>query len=145
MVLVNNDDEDKFSATLNRDCELIKLKNGAWDINFDKGDMVIVKGEKSVRNACIIALLTVWNELKNNPTYLNTGNKAYSYLKANKSDMTLYNIECCFREVLEEIRRIKSIDILEVSDSENDAYAYSVFFSITTHNNKSVNGDVNFG
>lgn len=145
LVLINEDNEDKFTATLNRDCELIKLKNGLWDINFDKGDHVIVKGEKSLFNACIIALLTAYNELKNNPTYYEKFNKAYWVLKENKTDMTMYKIHEYFKEVLEDIRRIKSIDRLEVTDSETNNYAYDVFFRITSHNDETVQGSVAIG
>lgn len=142
MVLVN---EDKFMSTLNRDCELIKLKNGSWDINFDKGDMVIVKGKESLHNACIIALLIAYNELKNNPTYTDKGNKAYSVLKENKTTMTVYKIQEYFKEVLEDIRRIKTVEYLEVIDSEKSHYAYQVFFKVISHNDETVKGGLDFG
>lgn len=147
MVLINNDDEDKFMATLNRDVELVKLENGAWDIKFESGDISLVKGHKSLHNGIIIALLMGYNELKKkgNLIYEDKGNKAYEVLKENKTEMTAYKIECYFIEVLEDIRRIKSIDNLEVMDSERNNFAYYVFFKVIAHDDTTVEGGFDFG
>ena len=59
----------KHNKTLNEDVKLKSDEYGKWDLSFENGDYVNVTGLASLHNACIIAILTRFRELSENPTY----------------------------------------------------------------------------
>lgn len=142
MVQVNEENNDKNLITLHRDMDLQQKSNDKFDLNFQRGDIVIDQGLNSLSNGIIIACLTGWNELKRskNTVYYDYGNHAYE-LKANKSNLVYYKVEQYFRKCLNNMRRVKTINNLVVTDIE---YGYKVYFNVTSLNDEIVNGEFNF-
>ncbi len=138
-MIINNDTEDKYLKTLNRDMELIKKSNGKFDLNFNAGDNIVNKGTSSLYNGIIIRCLTGYQELNRtkNPIYQDYGNKAYELLKANKSNLIYYRVEQYFRRQLNTMRRIKTINELTVKET---LYGYSIYFNVTSINDEIAKG-----
>ena len=129
----------KFLKTLNEDVELTSNEYGEWDLVFKDGDYSNVSGLKSLKNACIIAILTRYNELKDIPTYTEFGDRAYEVLKDNQNKLTTFKIETDIIEVLENMRRVRTVDIVEVIPDEN---TYQVNFGVTSITDEIVQGSV---
>ena len=53
----------KFNKTLNEDVQLVGNEYGKYDLDMDNDDYINVTGVHSLANACIIAILTRFNEL----------------------------------------------------------------------------------
>lgn len=136
----SDSDDEKFYKTLHRDIELIHEEDG-WDINMKKDDYVILTGLKNLKNECILAIITRYKELKNNPTYSDFGCKAYELIKSNKSTLIKYKLESYFKETLMNIRRVKNVDYVIVTEEEDYPYEYFVKFQVTSHNDETVYGN----
>lgn len=129
--------------TLNEDVRLIPNEYGEWDIDFQNDDWVNVSGVDSVLNACIIAIMTRFKELGFLETYENFGCKVHELIKENKGKDTKYHIELYIAEVLEKIRRIKTVNWVEVTDSPDDEYYnYKVTFNITCISDDDEDGEI---
>ena len=126
--------------TLNEDVKLVSDICGKYDLNMDNGDYVNVTGNASLRNACVIAILTRYRELKNNPTYTQFGCRAHELIKDNKTKMFRYKLELSLTETLEKMRRIKTVNWFEIT--ENEANSFNVFFNITSINDEIVTGEM---
>lgn len=133
-------DDYRFFKTLNEDVQLKPNEFHKWDIQIENGDYVNVTGKESLYNAIVIAILTRFNELKNNPLYMDFGCRAHELIKANKSEMVRYKIEVFIEEVLENMRRIHEINFVEVID---DDPSYKVNFGVTSIDDEIVNGSLN--
>ena len=129
--------------TLNKDIALFKRQNGAWDLLFDKGDLVSATELHSLQIGIIIACLTSWNYLARygNPTYVEFGNEAYALLKKNKGINTRYKIEQFFKDCLNRMRRVYRVEYISVNEVYNNPYMYHVFFSVTSISNQLVDGE----
>ena len=135
MVLpVNEEDYSyRFYKTLNNDVKLKSNEYGEWDIVFDNknNDWINVAGFDSISNACIIAIMTRFNEL-DIPLYEDFGCRCHELIKANKSKNILYRIELFVTETLESIRRISKVNWVVVTDNpDNEKFNYRVDFSIS--------------
>lgn len=138
-------EDEKFYKILNKDILLTKQENGKWDLTFEKGDYNVAKGKDSLYNACVIALLTGYNEIGRNDisTYKNFGNKSYELLKQNNNNhLVQYKLQSYFRECLENIHRVKTVSSLNVSASSNNVYAFDVIFSVIGLDDTYVNGNL---
>ena len=133
--------------TLNKDINLTEKDNGYWDYETSYGDYVIAENKQSLRNGLIIACLTSWNYMnrKGNPTYETFGNRAYEELKKKKSKMVEYKIKQYFIEVLNRIRRVKTVLDIQVLDHPTDPNAYIVNFTVEATNDEIVKGDFPVG
>jgi len=129
----------RFNKTLNEDVQLKPNTYHKYDIQIENGDYVNVTGKESLYNAIIIAILTRYNEIKNN-LYEEFGCRAHDLIKANKSEMTRYKIEIFVEETLENMRRISEINYLEIKESET--HLYNVNFSVTSINDELIKGEV---
>ena len=129
----------RFNKTLNEDVQLKPNTYHKYDIQIENGDYVNVTGKESLHNAIIIAILTRYNEIKNN-LYEEFGCRAHDLIKANKSEMTRYKIEVFVEETLENMRRISEINYLEIKESET--HLYNVNFSVTSINDELIKGEV---
>lgn len=122
-----------FYKNLNEDVKLKSDEYGRWDIDFDfeNDDWVNVNGVHSVFNACVIAIMTRFQELEFLELYEDFGCRVHELIKDNKSRNIMYNMELFVSEVLENMRRVKSINWVRVTDSPNDnEYNYMISFSI---------------
>ena len=138
---VDTDSYDyKFNRTLNEDVKLVSNIYGRFDLAMDNGDYINVTGHDSLKNAIIIAIMTRYNELKTNPLYPNFGCKVHDVIKGNKSNLLLFKIETSILESLNKMRRVKTVDWLEII--ENDRYSYEVKFTVTSINDVVVKGSV---
>ena len=128
--------------TLHRDIGLIQRTNNGWDLWFDNGDTVRAEDFHSLQVGIIIACLTSWNYMNRygNPTYSVFGNKSYTLLKQNKSQMVAYKIEQYFLECLKRMRRVYDVVSITVSEVPYDPYKYVVEFEVMSINNQLVDG-----
>lgn len=146
MLPVDYDSDDyRFNKTLNMDVEVWPDKwNNKWDLQFENGDFKILSGTESLRNAINIAIMTRYEELKNELYYPGFGCKIHELIKANKSVTVQKKIAYYCENVLNEMRRIKTVNEVVVTDNkDNNSFKYGVFFNITSINDEVINGSVN--
>ena len=143
----NTDKEALHTITLHQDITLTQKPNGLWDYGWDtiNNDYHISTGTDSLYNACVLALLTGYNEIGRNniPLYKDFGNKSYSLLKANKNNLTLHKIKSYFTSCLENIRRVQEVISLEVIENNNNIYTYKVYFQVLSITNEIIEGTIN--
>ena len=140
MIPINTQSYDyRFKKTLNEDVELTpNTNNTKYDITIENGDYKNVTGEKSLNNAIIIAILTRYNEIKN-PTYNEFGCRAHELTKDNQNSITQFKLETYITDTLENIRRIHSINTLNITPTSD---GYDVKFSVTSINDEIVKGEI---
>lgn len=125
----------KFNKTLNEDVQLVGNEYGKYDLDMDNDDYINVTGVHSLANACIIAILTRFNELSDNPTYTDFGCRVHALIKDNQNKLTKFKIETAITETLTAMRRVKTIDYLNISETQE---GYAVEFSITSINDETI-------
>lgn len=128
--------------TLNKDIDLIPMRYGKYDRNLVNSDWVQLSGEDSLRMAIQIKIMTIFNELKSNPTYFGFGNKAWLYVKDNNTLLNQVTIRDLTMTALKEIRRIKSVDVLTVANDITDPYSILINFAVTSISDQTVAGSV---
>lgn len=133
-----NDVNHRLYSTLNEDVHLKSDKYGRWDLDFNNGDIVYVDGLKSLENACVIAIMTRYNELGKNPLYQGFGCRVHELIKENQSLMVQYKIKEFIQDTLKSMRRIKKVNWIEVKVSSQDFHKYDVSFSITSIDDNSL-------
>ena len=138
-------DDYRFNKTLHMDVEVLPDQwNNKWDLQFSDGDFKILTGADSLRNAINIAIMTRYEELKNELYYHGFGCKIHELVKANKSLVVQKKIQYYCENVLNEMRRIKRVNEIIVTDNKEDnAHKYGVYFNITSINDEIINGSVN--
>lgn len=138
-------DDYRFNKTLHMDVEVLPDQwNNKWDLQFENGDFKILSGTESLRNAINIAIMTRYEELKNPLYYPGFGCKVHELVKAKKSVVIQKKIAYYCENVLKEMRRIKRInDIIVTNNSDKNSFKYTVFFNITSINDEIVSGSVN--
>lgn len=129
----------KYLKNLNEDVKLKSDMYGSWDLDMDNDDYINVTGNNSLLNACIIAIMTRFNELKQLPTYEGFGCRVHELIKDNQTKMFLFKLETDIREVLEKMRRIRTVNWIKLS---KNGYEYTVSFSITSINDEIVKGEL---
>lgn len=123
-----------FYKNLNEDVKLKPDEYGRWDIDFDYAhdDWYNVTGFESVFNACVIAIMTRFDELEFMDLYDDFGCRVHELIKANKSRNVEYDIEVFVTDVLKNMRRIKSVNWVEIVDSPNEEYYnYMITFNVS--------------
>jgi len=136
-------DSEKINfRTLNKDIGLKKMDNGQWDLWFDNGDLVSATEFHSLQVGIIIACLTSWNYMNRygNPTYEVFGNESYSLLKRNKREDVRFKIRAYFEECLLRMRRVNSVEDLQVHEVKNNPYKYYVTFKVRAMANYLIDG-----
>ena len=135
-------DDYRFNKTLNMDVKLKRTSDisNHWDIQMENGDYVNVTGKESLHNAICIAIMTRWNELSYIDLYDGFGCRVHELVKANKSELVRYKIELWITDVLDNMRRIRSVNEVTVKDSETTEY--QVDFNVTNINDEIVAGSV---
>lgn len=129
----------RFNKTLNEDVRLKSDEYGKWDLDMCNGDYVNVTGLVSLNNACIIAIMTRFNEVKTD-TYEGFGCKAHELIKDNKTKLTLFKLETYIEYVLNDMRRVQEVNYVDIS--ENTSESYHVNFSVTSINDETIKGSV---
>ena len=127
----------KLYKTLNEDVKLKSNNYGKFDIQFENGDYVNVTGNESLKNAIIIAIMTRYNELTN--LYTGFGCRVHELIKDNQNTMTKYKLELYVSEVLENMRRIKGVNSINITELDSK---YLVEFIVTSINDEIVKGSV---
>lgn len=127
----------KLYKTLNEDVKLKSNNYGKFDIQFENGDYVNVTGNESLKNAIIIAIMTRYNELTN--LYTGFGCRVHELIKDNQNTMTRYKLELYVSEVLENMRRIKGVNSINITELDSK---YLVEFIVTSINDEIVKGSV---
>ena len=138
------DDANKINfRTLHHDIGLKKMDNGQWDLWFDRGDLVNATEFHSLQVGIIIACLTSWNYMNRygNPTYAVFGNESYSLIKQNKGEDVRFKIRNYFEDCLLRMRRVQSVENLEVLEVKSNPYMYLVRFTVRAMSNYLVNGE----
>ena len=123
----------RFYSNLNNDVKLKSNEYGEWDIVFDNdlNDWVNIDGFDSLANACIIAIMTRFNELKIE-TYEDFGCRVHELIKTNKSRNIIYRIELFITDTLESIRRVRKVNWVIVEDNPNhNKYNYLCKFCVS--------------
>lgn len=126
--------------TLNEDIKLVPDKYGVYDMEFIDGDLNNVRGLESLYNACVISIMTRYDELFDNKTYREYGCHVHELIKGNKTKMLLYKLEIYIQDTLKAMRRVKSVN--EIIITENDRNSYHVHFNITSITDEDIIGDV---
>ena len=127
----------KLYKTLNEDVKLKSNNYGKFDIQFENGDYVNVTGNESLKNAIIIAIMTRYNELTN--LYTGFGCRVHELIKDNQNTMTRYKLELYVSEVLENMRRIKEVNSINITELDSK---YLVEFIVTSINDEIVKDSV---
>ena len=139
---INTESYDyKFRKTLNQDVQLTNTDHTQFDIVIENGDYKNITGHQSLNNACIIAILTRYGELTENPTYRNFGCHAHQIIKQNKTKINRYKLEAYITQTLQKIRRIRTVNNVQVIEDSKDTY--TVNFNVTSHNDETITGKVN--
>lgn len=128
------------NKTLNEDVKLKSDEYGFFDLDMDNGDYVNVTGLDSLLNACIIAIMTRYGELNNNPTYDEFGCQAHELPKQNQNRLFLFKLEAYISDTLSKMRRVRNIN--EIQITRTDVHSYQVEFDITSINDEIVKGSV---
>lgn len=127
-----DDVSHRLYTTLNEDVQLTSDEYGKWDLKFTDGDWVNVTGLDSLVTACIIAIMTRYNELHRNPLYVDFGCRVHELIKDNKGGMTVYKMQQFVTESLTNIRRVKKVNWVNVYDTGGTNYSYEIVFNITS-------------
>lgn len=137
---VDYDSEDyRFRKTLHSDI-LLTTENGyKFDIAFNGADVETVTGNESLRNACIIAIMTRYHELERISLYGDFGCRVHENVKRNANTLTRRRIEAQTIETLEAMRRIKKVNFVEV---EQTSIGFDVLFNVTSVNDSTIEGGV---
>jgi len=137
-------DDYRFNKTLHMDVEVLPDEwNNKWDLQFENGDFKILSGTESLRNAINIAIMTRYEELKNPLYYPGFGCRIHELLKAKKTITVQKKIGYFCEIVLSEMRRIKRVnEIIVTNNTDKNSYKYTVFFNITSINDEIINGSV---
>lgn len=135
-------DDYRFHRTLNEDVKIRPVSETSqhWDLQMANDDYVNVTGYESLKNAICIAIMTRFTELDSIPLYDEFGCRVHELVKANKSEMVRYKIELFVVEVLENMRRVASVESVKVSDDKN--YSYLIEFSVISISDAIINGSV---
>jgi lipid A disaccharide synthetase len=131
--------------TLHKDVKLLPNEYGKYDRVLVNGDFVLRDGLQSLHSAITFKIMLIWNELRNNPTYMKQGNKTWGVLKENKTDLTMFTAKEYTIQALEEIRRIKKVNTLNVIENPNDPFQYIISFSVTSIDDSEISGSVTVG
>ena len=124
----------RFYKTLNNDVKLKSNEYNEWDIVFDDttNDWINVSGFDSLSNACLIAIMTRFNEESFLPPYEDFGCRVHELVKANKSRNVQYRMELFITETLQSIRRVRKVNWVQVTDNpDGEDYNYQVNFSVS--------------
>ena len=132
-----------FYSTLNEDVKLISNEYGEWDVDFEDGDWVNCTGHHSLANACIIAIMTRFQELTYSTFYEDFGCRVHELIKKNKSRNVVYHMEIFVTEVLNNMRRIERVNYVRITDSpDNQDYNYRINFSVTSISDTDDDGEL---
>jgi hypothetical protein len=131
--------------TLHKDVKLLPNEYGKYDRVLVNGDFVLRDGFQSLHSAITFKIMLIWNELRNNPTYTQQGNKTWGVLKENKTDLTMFTAKEYTLQALEEMRRIKKVNTLNVIENPNDPFQYIISFSVTAIDDSKISGSVTVG
>ena len=145
MLPVDYDSDDyRFNKTLHMDVEVLPSRYIKWDLQFENGDFKILSGTESLRNAINIAIMTRYEELKNELYYPGFGCKIHELVKANKSITIQKKIAYYCENVLNQMRRIKTVnEVIVTNNEDHNGFKYGVFFNITSINDEVISGSVN--
>lgn len=133
----------RFYKTLHDDVHLISNEYGEWDIDFKNGDWVNVSGFDSLVNACVIAILTRFNELDFMDLYDGFGCRIHEVVKQNKGRNAQYRLELFVTEVLQNMRRVDKVNWVRITDSpDNELWNYKVHFNITCISDEDIDGEI---
>ncbi|MCR5026990.1 MAG: hypothetical protein K6A34_06085 [Methanobrevibacter sp.] len=136
-------DDYRFNKTLHMDVEVLPDQwNNKFDLQFENGDFKILTGTESLRNAIVIAIMTRYNELKNELYYPGFGCRIHELLKAKKSVVVQKKMVYYCENTLNEMRRIKKVNEITVNDSKDSAWKFELFFNITSINDEIISGSV---
>ncbi len=130
----------KYLKNLNEDVKLKSDMYGSWDLDMDNDDYINVTGNNSLLNACIIAIMTRYNELKNIPTYQGFGCRVHDLIKDNQTKMFTFKLETDIHEVLDKMRRVRTVNWIRIN--KTDVHEYTVSFSITSINDEIIKGEL---
>ena len=133
----------RFYKTLNEDVKLVSNEYGEWDLDFKNGDWVNCTGFDSVVNACIIAIMTRFQELEYMSLYEDFGCRIHEVIKQNKGRDAEYKIEIFITEVLNSMRRISTVNWVQViNNPEDQYYNYEVQFSVSCISDEDIEGEL---
>lgn len=130
----------KYLKNLNEDVKLKSDIYGSWDLDMDNDDYINVTGNNSLLNACIIAIMTRFKELKTISTYDGFGCRVHELIKDNQTKIFLYKLETSINEVLSNMRRIRTVNWINIS--KTGVHEYTVSFSITSVNDEIIKGEL---
>ena len=127
--------------TLNYDMLILPVSDYEYDRALVNYDFSRTEGITSVVNAVRLKLITMYSELYTNPTYQRWGNPAGFYLKSNRTELTLIELEEDMRKCFSEIRRVKYIDSLEIKEYQVSPTSFGIQINtfLTTISDETVN------
>ena len=137
-----DDDNHRFYQTLAEDILLAPNEWNEWDMQFENGDIINVTGHDSLHNAICIAIMVRYDELQDISLYTGFGCRIHELIKANKSAMIKYKIELYVQEVLKNMRRVKKINWIEVTEKQSAPYHYLVSWSVNSISDETIEGEL---
>lgn len=137
-----NDDGHRFYTTLHEDIQLKPNQYNEWDMTFQNGDIVNLTGHDSLHNAICIAIMTRYQELQHNKLYSDFGCRIHELIKANKSSMVKYKMELFVQDILRNMRRVRKINWIEITESYLEPYNYHITWSVNSISDETVEGEL---
>jgi phage gp46-like protein len=129
-----------YNKTLNEDVKLKSDEYGFFDLDMRNGDYINVTGLDSLLNACIIAIMTRYGELTDNPTYNEFGCMAHELPKQNQNRLFLFKLETYITDTLTSMRRVNTVNSVDIK--RTGIHDYQVEFDITSINDETIKGSV---
>lgn len=128
--------------TLHKDVMFEYKGYGIYDRKVQAGDFVRVEGIDSLYTAICLKIMLIFNELKDNPTFKEQGNKSHYLIKGNLNPVNLVAIRDYTEQALLEMRRVKQINSISVQPDRLDEFRVNVEFSVTAINDEMITGGV---
>jgi hypothetical protein len=130
-------------GVLDKDIKYEHLGHGFYDRKVESGDFKNVEGLESLSTACLLTIMTAFQEMSKNPTYKNFGCNAWSKIKKNRTRLTLMEIKNDVEKALESISRVKTVNNVEVLELQSKEL--KVNYSVTGINDQILTGGVYLG
>jgi hypothetical protein len=121
-----------------QDIQIASIRDGYYDRVLENNDFQLISGRDCLQQVCDLKLNTRWGEIQN-PTYQEWGNHAWEAIKENNTEMARVMIEESFRQALEELDCVGTIDYLEVEIDPTPPGGVRVVYSVTGTDGTKIN------
>lgn len=133
---------DNTYTTLGKEIHLTHKGYGKYDIHLQAEDFVMRTDLQALDSAIRVKLLTAYREMYNIPHYQYWGNHTHEYLKDLKSQLNLVKIREATMKALLQMRRVKSVELVEVTPDKENTNQVNVVYNVTSISDEVVTGGI---